>query len=87
MKIETLLKRLKAAGLDAELIQLYGAGGSAAGNVITGICVNHNYSGYYPTREALAAHETASNAAYKAGYHAEPRGCYTATYIWRRQTA
>ena len=87
MKIETLFKRLQAAGLDAEYIQLYGPGGSAAGTIVKGICVNHNYRGYYPTREALEAHEAASNAAYKAGYHAEPRGCYTATYIWRRETA
>ena len=66
MKIGTLFKRLQAAGLDAEYIQLYGPGGSAAGTIVKGICVNHNYRGYYP---------------------AEPRGCYTATYIWRRETA
>lgn len=80
MTIQALKNKLARAGLDAELIKLW----NEHGQPVTGICVNHNYPGYYPTKEALQAHETASNAARKAGYHSEPRGSYTATYIWRR---
>lgn len=44
--------------------------------------VDHDYSGPYPSRDALHAHDEISKRAYRNGFHSEPRGYYSATFVY-----
>lgn len=77
MKLETLKKKLVAAGLDVSDIELNFSDG-----IRQGLRVDHDYSGLYPGAETFKAHGLADQAARKAGFTAETRGHYTATFIY-----
>lgn len=77
MKIETLQKNLEKDGLTVCQIRLrFGE------EIRQGLRVDHDYSGIYPDAETFRAHGAAVQTARKAGYTAEARGHYTATYIY-----
>lgn len=78
MKKETIIKNLTRAGLTAEAVTIR----TAATEEAPAVRVMHNYSGLYPTPEALAAHRAAVKVAAALGLRAEARGCYTATLIY-----
>lgn len=67
-------KALTAAGLDFKAVKLTGDR--------AGIMVLHDYSGPYPTRDALEKHQAAQRIAEKWGFRAERRGHCTATLIY-----
>lgn len=75
MDIKKLAARLRRAGLHPEFIKLTGDRDA--------IRIAHDYEGPYPTQEAVETHWTARSIAGKAGYRADPRGYYTATYIYQ----
>lgn len=74
MSINTIIKKLTAAGLEYKEVQIYNPEKK-------GIMVYHDYSGIYPTEEAFRAHEKATAIARKYKAYSEPRGHYTATLI------
>ena len=74
MDIIKLAERLNRAGLHPERIKLTGDRDA--------IRIVHDYNGPYPTKEAIDTHWKARDIANKAGYIADPRGYYTATYIY-----
>ena len=47
-----------------------------------GVMAMHDYSGPYPSKEALTAHNTAEKIARRRGLRSEERGHYTATLIY-----
>ena len=77
MKLETLKKNLENKGLTVEWIRLQFGDENRQG-----LRVDHDYSGLYPDAETFRAHGLADQAARKAGYKAEPRGYYSATFIY-----
>ena len=79
MNINQLYKGLIKRGLNARMVTLYNRDGIEGEQ--PAIMVDHDYTGYYPSRDALNAHETACNFARRHGYKTEPRGCYSATLI------
>ena len=80
IKFETLKKKLAAADLNFDDVSYI----DEHGTLINALMVNHDYEGYYPTRDALTAHNTAANIAHKAGYKATSRGNYNGTLITYR---
>lgn len=85
MSITALYNKLMKQGYDVEKITVYNLNGS--GKDADGIIARHDYSGLYPTRDALEAHATISNIARRAGFTADKRGHYTATLIYKRVVA
>ncbi len=77
MKLETLKKNLEGKGLTVEWIRL-----EFGEEIRQGLRVDHDYAGLYPDAEPFRAHGLADQAARKAGYKAEPRGYYSATFIY-----
>ena len=80
MTLTALYNKLSRHGLNVERIQLQNVAGVAGIRDALRVC--HNYIGPYPTRDALTAYETAASIARKAGFTAQQRGHYTATYIF-----
>lgn len=72
--ISKIKNALKRAGLHFKAVQLINPDRR-------GLMIYHDYSGYYPTREAIAAHTAAERIAAKYNAHSEERGHYTATLI------
>ena len=79
MKLNTLKNKLEKRGLTCEFITLI-----FNNKEIAGIKVDHNYNGLYPSKTALEQCNIALYEAYKNGFHAEPRGYKTATYIYKK---
>ena len=80
MTINQLFNGLVKRGFNARMVTLYNRDGIEGKQ--PAIMVDHDYTGYYPSREALNAHEIACNFARRHGYKTEPRGHYTATLIY-----
>lgn len=76
MKLETIKKKLQAAGLEVTDIVLNIKGAEAQG-----LKVNTDYGGPYPTKETFQKLETVRKIV-KNGYKVEPRGYYTAVFIY-----
>lgn len=76
MKLETVKKKLQAAGLEVADIVL-----NIKGTEVQGLKVNTDYSGPYPTKETFQKLEAVRKVA-KKGYKIEPRGYYTAVFIY-----
>lgn len=74
MNINTIIKKLTAAGLKYKEVQLYNP-------EKRGIMVYHDYNGPYPTKEAMDSHKAVTAIANKYKVYSEPRGYYTATLI------
>ena len=75
MKLETIKKKLQAAGLEVADIAL-----NIKGAEVQGLEVNTDYSGLYPTKETFQKLETVKKNV--KGYKVEPRGYYTAVFIY-----
>lgn len=82
MKFETLLKKLRAAGFEAEPITICNVKVDGISRDVDGIRVLHDYMGPYPTREAMDAHNAVYKLARRAGRIAKQRGFYTATFVY-----
>ena len=80
MSITTLYNKLAKQGYNVERITVYNVNGS--GKDAEGIIARHDYSGLYPTRDALEAHATIAKIASRAGFTANNRGHYAATLIY-----
>ena len=80
MTLNKLYNKLVKAGYNVETGTLYNIGGT--GENAEMIIVNHDYSGPYPTREALNTAENARNLAIKNNFHYQHRGNYQATFIY-----
>lgn len=80
MSVTTLYNKLAKQGYNVERITVYNVNGS--GKDAEGIIARHDYSGLYPTRDALEAHAAISNIARRAGFTAGNRGHYAATLIY-----
>lgn len=77
MTIEQMIHKLRQAGLDAEKIVL------SFGDVKTEAArVNHDYCGLYPGADTFKKYHKAAELAIKYGFNYEPRGHYTATFIY-----
>lgn len=76
VNINTLCNRLVKNGLDAEIVIL-----TRNNFPYHAIRVKHDYNGLYPDGETMRKHHAACEIARRAGYKAEQRGSYTATYI------
>lgn len=85
MSITTLYNKLTKQGYDVERITVYNVNGN--GKDVDGILARHDYSGLYPTREALETHAAIANIARRAGFTVGKRGHYTATLIYKAATA
>lgn len=85
MSIAALYNKLMKQGYNVERITVYNVNGS--GKDAEGIIARHDYSGLYPTRDALETHAAISNIARRAGFAADKRGHYTATLIYKAVTA
>ena len=75
MTLKALENKLKRAGFMPDRIKLVNPDREALRLV-------HDYTGPYPTKEVLNIHSTICSIARKAGFTAENRGHYTATYIF-----
>lgn len=80
MSITALYNKLMKQGYDVKRITVYNVNGS--GKDADGIIARHDYSGLYPTRDALETHTAISNIARRGGFTANNRGHYTATLIY-----
>lgn len=80
MSITALYNKLMKQGYDVKRITVYNVNGS--GKDVDGIMARHDYSGLYPTRDALETHTAISNIARRGGFTANNRGHYTATLIY-----
>lgn len=78
IKLETLKKRLEAAGLAVENIRLT----TGDGGTRPALRVDHDYTGKYPDAETWKKREAAAKIARRAGYKEEARGFYSATFIY-----
>lgn len=76
MKLKTIKKKLQDAGLEVADIAL-----NIKGAEVQGLKVNTDYSGPYPTKETFQKLETVRKVV-KNGYKVEPRGYYTAVFIY-----
>lgn len=84
MSITTLYNKLTKQGYDVKRITVYNVNGS--GKDAEGIIARHDYTGPYPTRDAIEAHAAISNIARRAGFTANARGHYTGTLIYKAVT-
>ena len=76
MKLETIKKKLNAAGIAADIIPYR----DENGDIIRVIMARHDYDGYYPnngTFNTIAAVQRIAK-----GHRTESRGFYTATVIF-----
>lgn len=76
MKLETVKKKLQDAGLEVADIVL-----NIKGAEVQGLKVNTDYNGPYPTKETFQKLETVRKIA-RNSYKVEPRGYYTAVFIY-----
>lgn len=74
-----LFKELARAGLNYRAVTIYNYNGKEE---TPGIMVDHDYTGMYPSREALQAAGVAAKIADKLHLHSEHRGHCTATLIY-----
>lgn len=80
MSIAALYSKLMKQGYDVKRITVYNVNGS--GKDVDGIVARHDYTGLYPTRDALEAHATIAKIARRGGFTANNHGHYTATLIY-----
>lgn len=79
MTLATLCKKIMQNGLKADIITMTTG---RPGDTRPAIRVHHDYTGPYPTSDAMQQHARAAAIAAKAGYHAEARGHGVATWIY-----
>ena len=84
MSITALYNKLTKQGYDVKRITVYNVSGS--GKDAEGIIARHDYTGPYPTRDALETHAAISNVARRAGFTADQRGHYAATLVYKAVT-
>lgn len=77
MTLENMYRRLQAAGYTVKHIEL-----DFSGPVGPAISVDTNYDGPYPTKETNRLHAELERIVRKNHLHCEPRGYWTAMYIW-----
>lgn len=80
MTLNKLYSNLVNAGYNVEKGTLYNIDGT--GENAEMIIVNHEYTGLYPTKQALNIHENARNIAVKNNFRYQNRGHYQATFIY-----
>lgn len=80
-KLEKIEKRISAAGITTRRNQIMTDRGP-----VPVLIAEHDYTGPYPSRDALQKLDTVRCICCKYKVHREVRGYYQATYIWEAVT-
>ena len=77
MKLDSIFRKLAAEGYSPKRITL-----SMPDSIRPAISIDTNYDGPYPTKETWAAHAAIERIVKRYQCESEPRGYWTAIYIW-----
>lgn len=80
-KLDRLENRITAAGITTRRSQIMTKRGP-----VPVLIANHDYTGPYPTQEAIHKLEIVRSICCKCKVRHEVRGYYQATYIWEEAT-